>query len=208
MHNRIAEYVSHYREEALAVKECNTLRPLAALVIVFASTGAFSDQENTGHYGIGATPSELLISTWDIAIGPDGEELPEGRGSVADGKAVYAERCAVCHGATGIEGPDPILVGGHGSLTSDKPVLTVGSYWAFATTLFDYIYRAMPFVAPGSLSADEVYALCAFLLNANDIVDENVVMDRDSLPAVRMPNRDGFVPDPRPAFGDQKRLER
>jgi len=139
-----------------------------------------------------------MINDWDIAIGPAGAELPAGSGSVADGAAIYAQRCAMCHGATGREGPDPVLVGGQGTLTSEKPIRTVGSYWAYATTLYDYIYRAMPFVAPGSLKPGEVYALCAFLLHANGIVALDAVMDRDSLPAVHMPNRDGFPPDPRP----------
>lgn len=175
-------------------------RSLVIVVALFVSAGAPAEQEPDRNYGIGTTPSRSFISIWDIAIGPQGDELPPGQGSVAEGQEVYANRCAVCHGATGMEGPDPVLVGGRGTLTSNQPVLTIGSYWAYATTLFDYIYRAMPFVAPGSLSANEVYALCAYLLHANEIVDKDVVLDKESLPAVQMPNRNGFVPDPRPEF--------
>ena len=104
----------------------------------------------------------------------------------------------MCHGATGSEGPDPALVGGQGTLTSDTPLLTIGSYWSHATTLFDYIRRAMPFTAPGSLGADEIYALTAFLLAANGIIDAGQRIDREVLPMVAMPNRDAFTPDPRP----------
>jgi S-disulfanyl-L-cysteine oxidoreductase SoxD len=104
----------------------------------------------------------------------------------------------MCHGARGDEGPDPVLVGGQGSLAGPTPQMTIGSYWPYATTVYDYIYRAMPFTRPGSLPADAVYALTAFLLHANGIITADTVLDRDSLPAVVMPNRHGFVPDPRP----------
>jgi cytochrome c len=171
---------------------------LTMFALIVSSPVAISEQHQRARYAIGQVPSDAMISQWDIAIGPDGDELPQGQGTVADGRLVYAQQCAACHGVTGVEGPDPALVGGHGSLASEQPVLTIGSYWPYPTTLFDYIYRAMPFVAPGSLSAEAVYALCAFLLHANGIVSEDVVMDQDTLPAVRMPNRDGFDPDPRP----------
>lgn len=151
-----------------------------------------------GAYGLGRVIEPAQIAAWDIAIGPRGSELPAGSGSVEAGAALYGARCAMCHGATGVEGPDPVLVGGQGSLASIKPLLTIGSYWRYATTLYDYIYRAMPFVAPGSLTPDEVYALCAFLLNANGIVDDGAVLDRISLAAIVMPNRDNFIADPRP----------
>jgi len=148
--------------------------------------------------GLGSVPHAADIAALDIAIGPRGDELPPGAGSVAEGAAIYAGRCAACHGANGHEGPDMKLVGGQGTLASAAPVLTIGSYWPYATTLFDYIRRAMPFTAPGSLEADDVYALTAFLLHANGIVAADTVLDRARLPTVRMPNRDGFVPDPRP----------
>jgi cytochrome c len=127
-----------------------------------------------------------------------GAELPPGRGSVAEGAQLYAQQCAACHGATGREGPDPVVVGGQGSLASAQPVQTIGSFWPYATTVFDYIRRAMPFTAPGSLSDDQVYALTAFLLAANGVVPQDAILDRERLAAVRMPNRDGFTPDPRP----------
>lgn len=147
---------------------------------------------------LGTPADKQAIAAWDIAIGPSGEELPAGEGSAETGAAIYATRCAACHGASGREGPDPVLVGGHGSLLSDQPLRTIGSYWPYATTLYDYIYRAMPLTQPGSLSAHEVYALCAFLLHANGIINKPAVMNRNTLPAVKMPNRNGFVPDPRP----------
>ena len=117
---------------------------------------------------------------------------------MAEGAQLYAQQCAACHGATGREGPDPVLVGGQGSLASDKPVQTIGSFWPYATTVFDYIRRAMPFTAPGSLADEQVYAITAFLLAANGVVPQDTVLDRERLVAVRMPNRDGFTPDPRP----------
>lgn len=148
------------------------------------------------HLGRVATPEE--IQSWDIDVGPDGKGLPAGRGTVEEGARVYAGRCAGCHGATGVEGPTPKLVGGQGTLTSVRPVKTVGSYWPYATTLFDYIYRAMPFVAPQSLTPDQVYAVTAWILFQNGLLDKDVVLNRETLPEVRMPNRTGFVPDPRP----------
>jgi S-disulfanyl-L-cysteine oxidoreductase SoxD len=152
-------------------------------------------------YNVGRPPTPEEVQAWDIAIGPDGKELPAGRGTVARGKVVYVEQCARCHGATATEGPEMPLVGGKGSLTTDKPLKTIGSYWPYATTLFDYINRAMPFDRPTVLSAEDVYAVTGYLLNLNGIIAEQDVMDAKTLPAVRMPNRDGFVPDPRPGNG-------
>lgn len=148
--------------------------------------------------GLGHTPDPETLRTADSAVGPRGAELPPGQGSVAEGASLYAQRCAACHGASGREGPDPVLVGGQGSLATAKPLQTIGSFWPYATTVFDYIRRAMPFTAPGSLRDDEVYALTAFLLAANGVVPQDAVLDRVSLAAVRMPNRDGFMADPRP----------
>lgn len=148
--------------------------------------------------GLGHAPDAATLRAADSAIGPRGRELPAGHGSVAEGAQLYARHCAACHGASGREGPDPVLVGGQGSLASAKPLQTIGSFWPYATTLFDYIRRAMPFTAPGSLSDDEVYALCAFLLAANGIVQQDTTLDRHSLAALRMPNRDGFDADTRP----------
>ncbi len=142
---------------------------------------------------IGTPISNSDLSSWDISIGPDGDGLPQGSGTVAGGATVFMQQCAACHGATGTEGPADPLVGGHGTLTSDAPVKTVGSYWPHATTLFDYVRRAMPYFSPGSLEDDDVYAVTAYLLNLNDIVDDGVELDAQSLPLVQMPNRDGFV---------------
>ena len=111
---------------------------------------------------------------------------------------MYAAKCAGCHGPTGIEGPSDRLVGGQQTLQTPKPVKTIGSYWPYATTLYDYIRRAMPFDAPQSLTADDIYAVTAWLLYRNGIIGEEAVMDARTLPAVQMPNRQGFLPDPRP----------
>ncbi len=151
-----------------------------------------------GDFGLGhpATPEE--IAGWAIDIPASGEGLPPGSGSVADGKALYETRCASCHGGAGEGGIGDQLVGGEGSLATDKPVKTIGSYWPYATTLFDYVRRAMPLDAPQSLSAGEVYAVTAYLLSQNGLLPEDATVDAASLPKVEMPNRNGFVPDPRP----------
>jgi S-disulfanyl-L-cysteine oxidoreductase SoxD len=152
-------------------------------------------------FGLGrpATPEE--IKSLDIDVTPDGRGLPPGRGTAAAGKLVYDARCVTCHGATGKEGPQDVLVGGRGSLSSPRPVKTVGSYWPYATTLWDYIHRAMPFDHPGTLTWDDVYASTAYLLFLNGVVGENDVLDQETLPRVAMPNRNGFVTDPRPDTG-------
>ncbi len=146
-----------------------------------------------------ATPAQ--IAGWDIDVrGDDGLGLPPGKGSVERGAEVFADQCAACHGTFGEgEGRYPKLAGGTGTLKDDRPEPTVGSYWPFASTLFDYINRAMPFPTPHSLSAGDVYALTAYILNLNDVVPNDFVADRDSLPKVKMPNRENFVwTDPRP----------
>ena len=153
----------------------------------------------TGRLGIGhpATPAE--IAGWDIDVRADGRGLPAGHGSVREGEAVYAQACAGCHGAKGEGKPADRLAGGFGTLATAKPVRTVGSYWPYATTLFDFVRRAMPFDAPESLTADQVYAVSAYILYLNDIVPQDAVLDASSLPKVAMPNRNGFTsPDPRP----------
>lgn len=137
-----------------------------------------------------ATPAE--IAALDIDVAPDGAGLPAGSGSVAEGAPAYAARCAHCHGASGEGGLADRLVGGVGSLATPQPVLTTGSYWPYATTLFDYLRRAMPYDAPGSLGADEIYALSAFLLERSGIVAADARLDAETLAAIRMPNRDGF----------------
>ena len=152
----------------------------------------------TPTYNLGRTPSAEEIRAWDIAIGPAGKELPPGSGTAQEGAKVYAQRCAECHGptGTGIEGQGPYrtLVGCQGTLKTNHPVRTIGSFWPFATTVWDYINRAMPWNKEGSLSADEVYAVTAFLLYRNGIIQESDVLDAKSLPKIPMPNRNGFVP--------------
>jgi len=146
---------------------------------------------------IGRAPTPEEIREWDIAVGPSGRELPPGRGTAKEGEPIYLAKCAICHAPT-LEGTmyGSRLVGDHASLTTPRPVRTVGSFWAYATTVLDYINRAMPRspFKEGSLTANEVYALTAFVLNKNGIIRDTDVMDAASLPKVHMPNRDGFVP--------------
>ncbi|HWK86264.1 MAG TPA: cytochrome c [Xanthobacteraceae bacterium] len=171
---------------------------IAASVLALAAT-AQAQQKKPYGYGKPATPEQ--IAGWDIdARGDDGEGLPAGKGNVARGAEVFAEQCAACHGTFGEgEGRYPKLVGGNGTLTAERPEPTVGSYWPFAVTLWDYINRAMPMPMPHTLSADDVYALTAYVLNLNNIVPDDFVADKTSLPKVKMPNRDNFSwQDPRP----------
>ena len=151
-------------------------------------------------FGREATPAEVRAADTDVA--PDGVGLPPGSGTVADGEAVYGRLCAACHGATGIEGPNNVLVGrepreGFPFGQSPRYRRTVGNYWPYATTLYDYVSRAMPHTNPGSMSAEEVYSLVAYLLYRNEIVPEDAVMNAETLLAVVMPARDRFVPDNR-----------
>ena len=149
-------------------------------------------------YGLGKTATEAEIAGWNIDIGPDGKGLPAGQGSVAQGKQVYDSTCAACHGAKGEGKPADRLVGGAGTLNTSRPVRTIGSYWPYAPTIFDYVRRAMPYTSPQSLTADQVYAVTAYLLHMNGIVDAGAVMNAETLSKIRMPNRDGFIADGRP----------
>jgi S-disulfanyl-L-cysteine oxidoreductase SoxD len=134
------------------------------------------------------------IAAWDISIGPDGSGLPPGSGTPQQGESVYAAKCVGCHGEKGSGKPNDQLVGGIGSLADDRPpVKTVGSFWPYATTLFDYVRRAMPLNAPKSLSNDEVYAVAAYILQLNGIIGDSDVMNAQTLPLIKMPNRDGFI---------------
>jgi len=156
--------------------------------------------DSTQQFNFGAPATDEQIAGWNIDILPDGTGLPPGSATVEDGKKLFAELGAPFHGADG-EGTDaaPRLVGGIGTLDTDKPVKTVGSYWPYATTIYDYIHRAMPASAPQTLTPDQVYALTAWVLWANGIIEEDFVVDQDSLPTIVMPNADGFTsPDPRP----------
>jgi mono/diheme cytochrome c family protein len=162
-----------------------------ALIILAPSAVAQNPQ-----FGQPIAPAD--ITPWDISIGPDGAGLPPGRGTVAEGEVVYAANCQACHGEKGTGRPNDALVGGKGSLAPDtKPVQTVGSYWPYATTLFDYIRRAMPFQESQSLTSDEVYAVSAYILYLNETIGKDDVLDAQSLPKVRMANRDGFIAFPR-----------
>ena len=148
-------------------------------------------------YGLGREAAPEEVASWDMTIGPEGKELPEGSGSVQDGAQVYEVRCKECHGEAGAGGDQAALVGGPEELKQVPPIKTVASYWPYATTLFDYTRRAMPFEEPGTLNADQLYAVTAYVLSLSGIVDEDATLDRESLPKVVMPNRDGFVRDPR-----------
>ena len=179
---------------------CNTLRQALFLLVVIpvlahaapAGTASVATQPKYG-FGKPVTPAE--IAGWDIDVRPDGTGLPKGRGSVAQGQAIYDEKCASCHGTFGESNSYMAIAGGVGSLATDQPVRTTGSKLNYATTLWDYINRAMPFQAPQTLGPDEVYALTAYVLHLNDIVPADTVLDQTSLPKLKMPNRDGFITD-------------
>lgn len=159
----------------------------------------------TGHFALGANATPAQVAAWNTDIGPEGLELPAGRGSARDGAAIYRGQCAACHGAEG-QGLDPLypaLIGRPGEgenfdfASQPKAVRTIGNYWAHATTLYDYIRRAMPLYTPGSLSADETYAVTAYLLAANQIIPDTASLDAEALRAVVMPARGRFVADDR-----------
>jgi cytochrome c len=158
----------------------------------------WSAEDDAAGYGLGRRPTDDEIRARNIDIAPDGKGLPPGQGTVEQGARVYAAKCAGCHGPTGVEGPNDRLVGGHRTLQASQPVKTIGSYWPYATTLYDYIHRAMPFDAPQSLTSDDIYAVIAWLLHQNEIITQDAVMNARTLPQVLMPNRQGFLPDPRP----------
>jgi len=165
---------------------------LAGLALVAAAAIGVSGAAPAGP-GLGRPATAAEIAAVDISVAPDGATLPAGSGSVAAGEAVYVAKCQACHGPRGADGPMDRLTGGVGSLATPKPLKTVASYWPYATTLFDYTRRAMPLTAPQSLSNDEVYAVSAYILSIDGIVPKDAVLDARSLPAVKMPNRDGFV---------------
>jgi len=163
---------------------------VAPAVLLVLTSPAFAQQ--SPNLGKPISPEDLV--SWDISIGPDGTGLPPGSGTVQQGEAVFAAKCQACHGAKGAGQPNDRLVGGQGSLPGDKPpVKTVGSYWPYATTLFDYIRRAMPLNESKALTSDEVYGVVAYLLNLNGIIAEGETMNAQSLPKVAMPNREGFI---------------
>jgi mono/diheme cytochrome c family protein len=168
-----------------------TCRQAAVFAAIACLTPFLCRAQSSPNLGRPLSPDE--VQKIDITVAPDGKGLPSGSGSVAAGEAVYAQKCQSCHGPRGAGGPQDQLTGGIGTLASAKPVKTPVSFWPAATTLFDYIRRAMPIASPQSLTDDEVYAVTAYLLSVDGVVPKDAVLDAKSLPRVKMPNRDGFV---------------
>ena len=169
---------------------------LSFLVLTISIVACVSAAAQAPNYkNVGRAPTAQEVQAMDIAISTDGKELPPGSGNAKTGARLFAEKCAACHGEN-LEGSAqaPALIGGAGTLTSMQPTLTTGSYWPFATTIFDYIRRAMPRYQEGSLKNDEVYSLAAFILFRDEIIKEDDVIDAKTLPKIKMPNRDGFIP--------------
>lgn len=179
-------------------------RLLLSLLALLACGGAAVAQGPT--YKLGRTPTEAEVHAWNHAVGPEGKELPDGSGTAVEGAKIYAAKCAYCHGQNA-EGkfPFPRLAGGVGTLTNPTPVKSSGSYLPYATTIWDFIDRAMPRDAEGTLRPDEIYAVTAFILFKSEIVKETDVLDKRTLVEVRMPNRDGFFPDPPQSKPDSER---
>jgi mono/diheme cytochrome c family protein len=179
---------------------CDFLLPV---MVLWACSAAMAQSPT---YKVGRTPTEAELREWDQVVGSDGKELPPGSGTAKEGAKIYAGKCAVCHGKNG-EGVPPFkaLVGGTGTLDTPTPKITVGSYTPFATTIWDFVNRAMPRYAERTLSPDEVYALTAFILYKNDIIKETDVLDKKSLMEVQMPNRNGFYPVPPQSAPDKDR---
>ena len=166
-----------------------------AAALVLAVSIAYAGDHKLG-IGRAATPAE--IAGWDIDVRPDGQGLPAGKGSVKQGEQIYMDRCAACHGEFGESaGRWPMVAGGHGTLKSDDPVKTVGSYFAHLSTVIDYVRHAMPFGDAQSLTSDELYAVVAYMLFLNDIVDDKFVLSKENFAGVKMPNAGGFYDDDR-----------
>ena len=181
-----------------SVKTIKTGLLVAALLSsVLSASQAVAEQRP---FNLGQLATAEQVAGWDIDVRPDGLGAPVGAGNALDGEEVYADRCASCHGDFG-EAVDrwPVLVGGEGTLNGHDPVKTTGSYWPYASTMFDYIYRAMPFGEAQSLTHDETYQIVAYLLYMNDIIDDEFEINQENIGTIEMPNRDGFMmPDPRP----------
>ncbi|HXN20095.1 MAG TPA: cytochrome c [Candidatus Binatus sp.] len=178
----------------------------ARLFILCAAIAAVSASvAQAQSYKLGRPATAEEIHERDISVAPDGSGLPVGHGTVTQGRHDYQMLCANCHGDRG-QGmlQYPALVGGQGTLRSKNPVKTVGSYWPYATTVWDFIHRTMPYDGPGSLTPDETYAVTAFILYLNGIVDEKAELNKATVPRVKMPNRNGFVGDPRPDVPTKK----
>jgi len=169
-------------------------------LVMISLSISFSSYAENRKYNIGKLATKTEIAGWDIDVRPDGVGAPKGSGNAIDGEEIYVNRCAACHGDFG-EGVDrwPVLVGGDGTLASHDPEKTTGSYWPYASTIFDYVYRSMPFGEAQTLTHDETYKLVAYLLNMNEIIDEDFVLSDKNIGKIKMPNASGFLlPDPRP----------
>ena len=168
-------------------------RNLTAAVTMILAVAAYASSvaQESPNLGRPATPAE--IAEWDVSIPPDGTGLPSGNGTPEQGASVYIQKCQSCHGEKGAGKPNDQLVGGQGTLTSKSPVRTIGSYWPYATTVFDYVRRAMPYTQSHSLTNEEAYAVTAYLLYLNGIIGAQDAMNAQSLPQVKMPNRDNFI---------------
>lgn len=175
-----------------------------SVALLYSEPTSASGWGQSPSFGVGRAPKPEELRAMDIDIAPDGTGLPSGSGTAAAGKVVYTSRCETCHGPTGTEGPQEAIAGGKGTLASARPQKTVGSYWPYATTLWDYIRRAMPFDHPGTLTNDQIYSVTAYVLFLNGIVGDQDVIDQASLPKIQMPNRHGFVVDPRPDLPRKK----
>ena len=168
-------------------------REFVAITVIAAAAAGCASTPVKEAPALGKPATLEQIASWDISVLLDGTGLPSGSGNAEQGAAVYEQKCLACHGAKGAGQPNDRLVGGQGTLATKTPVRTVGSYWPYATTVFDYVRRAMPYAAPRSLTDDEVYAVTAYLLNLNGIIEAREQMNARTLPAVKMPNRDGFI---------------
>jgi len=205
---------------AASTMSTHRLRLVATLGTFLAAAGASPVAAQMPTYGVGRAPDAEEVKAWDLTIPPDGRGLPPGNGTAALGKPIFAERCASCHGDKGEDPKYRLLAGRPRPLTAahltesidpligGQPVLTIGSFWQYATTLWGYIRRSQPYDEPGSLTPDQVYAVTAYLLHLNGIVGEQEVLDARTLPLVKMPNRAGFVADPRPDVGPRPKAKK
>ena len=174
------------------------MREVGIAMLVAVALACATSARAQSPYGIGRPATAAEIAGWNIDIDREGHNLPPGNGTVSHGHEVFDQQCASCHGAKGQGGIGDRLAGGQGTLATPNPVRTVGSYWPYAPTLFDYIHRAMPQNAPQSLGNDDVYAVSAYILHLNGLLPADAVLDASTLSAIKMPNRGAFVGDTRP----------
>lgn len=180
------------RKRKTAAAAVAAIAATAAVAGLIAGLAGCAPAAPVQRLGLGQTPDAAQLRGWDIDVRADGAGLPPGSGSVAQGRVIYQNQCLSCHGVNGEKGIAPRLSGGYGTLAGKSPVLTIGSYWPYASTLYDYINRAMPLDRPQSLTPDQVYAVSAYLLQLNGIVGSETVLDAGSLARIDMPNRNGF----------------